>query len=417
MDIPIRRNQSAFFKRVKPIYCVIAIALVAMTVLSFTIESALPSVENEKVWVGEVKRGEFSHEIRGVGNLVAADNRWISTASAGIVERVLVKPGARVSGDSILIKLRNPELEQDYKQAEWEYNAAEAQFLALKAEIEEKNLEYEMLVAEAKMEVELALMNEKAQKPLAEKNIISAIDFENSKLRARQSQLMLRIRSERQKRRAEVAKARLAAEEAKVWMFRNQVERMRAQVEALEVRAGFDGVVQQIPIELGQQIQVGTSVARVANPQELIAELQVQEVHAEKLSLDLVVIIDTRNELLNGKVIRIDPRVDKGNVQVDVEFNSQLSNSVRPDLSVTGTILVEKIADTLFIDRPAGVSANSESLLYIVDPSTLVARKSLVSFGSASVSQIEILNGLQLGEKVVLSDTTEFRQHNSIQIN
>lgn len=417
MDVPVHRTRRILPEKIRPVYIAIALALIALVTLSFTIESALPSVNNDSVWLGEVRQGEFSHEIRGVGNLVASDNRWISTASSGIVEQVLVKPGARVKSDSILLKLQNIELEQDFKQAEWELNAAEAKFLALKAEIQEQNLEQEMLVAQAKMEVEVALMNQKAQRPLAEQNIISAIEFENSKLRARQSQLMLRIRGERQKRREEVAKARLAAEQAQVWMYRNQLDRLRAQVSALEVRSGISGVVQQISIELGQQVQVGTGIARVANPEKLIAELQVQEVSAEKLNLGLAVEIDTRNELLTGEIVRIDPRVDRGNVQIDVAFTSELPVSIRPDLSVTGTILVENISNTLFIDRPAGVSANSESLLYVVDPASDVATKVSVSFGSASVSQIEVLSGLNIGDKVVLSDTAEFKHYQSVQIN
>ena len=193
MDVPVNQNKKLLHKKIKPLYLWILVALGALLVLSLTIDSALPSVDSESVWTGVVKQGEFSHQIRGVGNLVATDNRWISTASAGIVEHVLVKPGARVTSDSILIKLRNHELEQDYKMAQWQLNVAEAQFIALKAEILEQNVEREMLVAQAKMEVESALMTEKAQKPLAEEKIISAIEFENSKLRSAQSKLMLRM--------------------------------------------------------------------------------------------------------------------------------------------------------------------------------------------------------------------------------
>lgn len=417
MDVPLKQNQRQLAKKIKPLYIGVTMALSLLLILSLTLGSALPSVEDERVWIGDVRHGEFSHEIRGVGSLVAADNRWISAESAGIVEEIFVKPGARVEAETVLIKLQNHDLERDFKQAEWELNAAQAKFAALKAEIEESNLEHDMLLAQAKMEVESALMNEKAQQPLAEKNIISAIEFENSKLRARQSQLMLNIRKQTKERRAEVAKARIAAEQAQVWMYRNQLNRLSSQVEALNIRAGISGVVQEISIELGQQVQVGGGIARVADPQKLIAELQVQEVSAEKLSLNLAVVIDTRNELINGKIIRIDPRVERGNVQIDVAFNDYSSRSLRPDLSVTGTILVEKIPDTLFIERPAGVSANSESLLYVVDPDSHVATKVSVSFGSASVSQIEVLSGLNIGEKVILSDTAEFKQYDSVQIN
>jgi HlyD family secretion protein len=416
MDIPVTKGKTGFFSKLNPFWVLLVLAVLMVFALPLFLEDAMPSIDESEIWVGEVKRGQMAREVRGVGVLAPSNIRWIVSASAGRVERILVKPGARVEQGTILAHVSNPQLNRQLQQAQWDWDAAKAKLLAVTAELEEQKLEQQMLIAEAELNLESAKMLEQAQLPLAQKNIISDIDFENTKLQTRQNEVMLTFRRKSQQRRLEVIEARLQAEKAQVEKFHNLVSNIEAQVAELTITAGIDGVLQAISVEVGQQVDLGSTIAHVADPASLVAELQIPQVQAKDIALDLPVSIDTRNGLIEGRVSRIDPRVSQGNVQVDIELLSTLPQGARPDLSITGIITIESIQDTLYVERPSGISPKTESKLFVLDPGNQIANQTTVNLGRASVSQIEILSGLSAGDFVLISDTSDFGEHPTIRI-
>lgn len=416
MDIPVSKSKPALFSYLKNPAIYIAIVAVGLLTLPFFWGKALPSIDESEIWVGQVKRGQMSREVRGVGVLAPADIRWVVSESKGTVERILIKPGARVSQDSVIAHIANPQLSRQLQQARWDLDAAQANLLAVTAQMEEQKLEQQMLMTEAEMGLESAKMLEKAQQPLAESNIISDIDFETTKLKTQQAEVLLNFRKQTQQSRIDVIAARLAAEHAVVQKFQNMVHHIEAQVKELVITAGINGVLQAVSVEIGQQVEVGSTIAHVADPESLLAELQVPQVQAKDIALDLLVTVDTRNGVIEGRVARIDPRVYQGNVQIDVDLVSPLPKGVRADLSVTGIITIESIENTLFVERPTGSSPQTESSLFVLDPSSQIASQTSVQLGRASVNQVEIVSGLSAGDFVLISDTSAFGQHQSIRI-
>jgi len=394
---------------------IIALLLTAFVSASY-FDNAAPTVSESDLWISEVEKGEFIRQVRGVGVLAPSEIRWIAANSPGRVERLLVKPGALVNENTVIAELSNPQLRSQLEQARWELDAAEANLLALKAQIQEQSLEQELLITQARMALESAILKEKAEQPLAEKNIISELQFASTQLDTKQSKAVLEIRLQSQKRREELSQAKLSAEEAQVRKYRNMVARFETSSQELKITADINGVLQQISIEVGQRVEIGSNIAQVARPDSLIAELQVQENAVQELQLGFPVSIDTRNGIVAGKVARIDPRVSNGNVQVDVELIEELPAGARPDLSITGNIVVEKIEDALYINRPAGAVAATKSILFALEDGQRIAHARNIQFGKASVSTIQILAGLEIGDQVVISDMSEYQQHNALRI-
>ena len=416
MDIPIKKQRISIANPYVK-WALIAVCLCTLAFLSVRfLKAAAPSVKQQDVWISSVKQGSFTREVRGVGVLVPSEIRWIAANSPGRVERVLVKPGAMVSKDTVIAELSNPDLQSLLQQAKWELDAAEANLLALNAQLQEQTLEQELLVTQAKMALASAQLKEKAEQPLAVKSIISELDFANTKLNTEQRQAELSIRIKTQARRTEVVEAKLQAEQAIVRKFKNMVNLYESQIAALVITSDIEGVLQQVSVDVGQRVEVGGNIARVARPDSLMAELQIQENRVQDLQLGFPVTVDTRNGLVAGVVKRIDPRVDNGNVQVDVEITGDLPVGARPDLSVTGTIVVEHIENALYIDRPAGAAALTDTKLFTLSEGESQAELRNIKLGKASVSSIQVLAGLQPGDAVIVSDMTEFNQHSAIDI-
>ena len=416
MDIPVSNNKKRLAKPSWRIGVLIAGLLTIAILSSEFLIAAMPTVKQQDVWISTVKQGEFIREVRGIGILVPSEIRWIAAASAGRVESVPVKPGAYVKKDTVIAELSNPELVSQLQQAKWELDAAQANLLALQAQLQEQTLQQELYVTQAKMALESAKLKEKAERPLAQQHIISNLDFANTQLNTQQKHAELAIRLKTQERRADVVDAKLIAERAKVRKFQNMVDLYQTQMKALTITAGIEGVLQQVSVDLGQRVNVGSNIAHIARPNSLMAELQVQENMVQDLQLNFPVTIDTRNGLVNGIVKRIDPRVNNGNVQIDVELTSELPSGARPDLSITGTIIVEHISNALYIERPAGAAAQSETRLFALNDAQDQAQMRNIKLGKASVSSIQIIAGLQSGDSVIVSDMSEFEQHNVINI-
>ena len=413
MDI-IRPELKIRRRRRRLVYAALALTATAVLVgLILTLDPALPQVPRAATWIGTVERGDFMREVRGPGSLVPKVIRWIPASSGGRVERVVAKPGVRVESDTVLVEMSNPELAQQLEEARWAAEAARADRDSLAAELDRALLEAESALASLASDAESARLLADAEKTLSEQGIVSSIQYQQSELRA--SQLEVRVGFERQRltRLGSSHAAQLAAQQARVEQAVRLVDRRKQQIRDLSIRAGMPGVLQEIAVEPGQRVQLGANVARVAQPEELIAELRIAETQAREIRLDQVVRIDTRNGLVAGNVIRIDPAVQNGTVQVDVELTGDLPTGVRPDLSVDGTIELERLEDVLHVGRPAsGQPEGRVSLYRLIEEG--VAERVVVEMGRASVGRIEIRSGLAEGDRVILSEMSQWSEHERV---
>jgi HlyD family secretion protein len=381
------------------------------------LEPAAPAVDKSSVWTDQVKRGEMLREVRGPGTLVPKAIRWIAAETAARVERIVVKPGAIVGADTVILELSNAEVDEQLLAAKAALTAAEADYTATRVDLENQLLDQQANVAQTEADYEGARLQAEAEGELNRKGIVSTLQFRQTELRAAQLKTRLGIAKERAAKFRQNIAAQLAAARARNEQLANTLALRQRQADALQLKAGIAGVLQQVPVEEGQQVVAGTNLARVARPDELMAELRIAETQAKDIVLGQRVKVDTRNGILPGKVIRIDPAVLNGTVQVDVELSGALPPGARPDLSVDGTIEIERLAGTLFVGRPAFGQPHSQVSLFKLDPDGSVARRVPVKLGRASVSVIEIEQGLAVGDRVILSDTTAWDEYDRIRLN
>lgn len=392
-----------------------AVLVIAASTFVLSLDPALPVVDRDAAWIDSVERGAFTREVRGPGSLVPRVVRWIPAASGGRVERVVVKPGVAVAPYTVLVEMSNPELVQQLEEARWAAEARQADRDSLAAELERAFLDARAGLVGLEADAESARLQADAEKTLSEQGVVSTIQYRQSELRA--SQLETRVSFERQRINGLEAShaAQLAAEDARVEQARRLVARREQQVDDLRIRAGMNGVLQEIAVEPGQQVQLGANVARVAQPDELIAELRVAETQAREIRLDQPVRIDTRNGIVDGRVIRIDPAVQDGTVQVDVALVGDAPPGARPDLSVDGTIELERLADVLHVGRPANGQPGSRVSLFRLTEDG-VGERVPVELGRASVGRIEIRDGLVQGDRVILSDMSRWSDHDRVRL-
>jgi HlyD family secretion protein len=394
-----------------------ATGVIALAVFIATLEPAAPSVERAALYIDTVSRGEMLLQVRGPGVLVPRDIRWIAAASEARVDRVLVKPGAVVEADTVLVEMSNPELEQRVAEARADVTAAEADYAALTVQLQSQVLDQKAVLAAANAEYEGARLETEAQADLAAQGIIPAIEYRRAQLAAEQLKVRLEVERERVNYLQDSVDAQLRAARARLEQQRKHLEMRAEQFANLNVRAGTEGVLQELEVEVGQRVTSGTNIARVARPDELMAELRIAETQAKDIRLDQPVDIDTRNGVVEGRVIRIDPAVRNGTVQVDVDIVGELPRGARPDLSVDGTILIERLDDVLHVGRPAYGQPNSTLRLFRLQADSGIAARVPVTLGKVSVNRVQILEGLNEGERVVLSDTSQWDDHDRIELN
>lgn len=377
---------------------------------------AIPSVERSSVLVDQVKRGELLREVRGPGTLVPKEIRWIAAETAARVERIVIKPGAIVKPDTVILELSNPEVDDQLLAATTAVTAAQSDLAAKRTDLNSKLLDEQSQHAQAKSEYETARMQAEAEKPVAEKGVIPAVQYKKSLVVLEQSKNRMDLEEQRVVEFRRNIESQLAAEKARLDQLVATRELRQRQADALHVRAGIDGILQQVPVEEGQQVAIGANLARVARPGELMAELRIAETQAKDVALGQPVKVDTRNGIIDGKVLRVDPAVQNGTVQVDVDLEGKLPPGARPDLSVDGTIEIERLPDVLYVGRPAFGQSDSEVRLFKLDPGGDVASRVPVELGKSSVNLIQIVKGLNVGDRVILSDTSAFDQHDRVRL-
>jgi len=404
-------------RRRRLLFGALAVALVGVAGLGLArLGPALPSVDRSSVLVDSVKRGELLREVRGPGTLVPKEIRWIAAETSARVERIVVKPGAAVEPDTVILELSNPELEDQLLAARSAVTAAGSDLAAKRTELASRLLDEQSALAAANADYAVASMQAEAEGPLADKGIIPRVQYRKTLISAEQLKSRVSIEEQRVAGfKANIA-AQIAAEQARLDQLANTRDLRQRQVDALKVKAGIAGVLQQVPVEEGQQVAAGANLARVARPGDLMAELRIAETQAKDVSLGQATRIDTRNGIVEGRVLRVDPAVQNGSVQVDVELTGTLPAGARPDLSVDGTIELERLPDVLYTGRPAFGQPDSEVRLFRVDADTGIATRVPVRLGKSSVNQIEIMQGLVVGERVILSDTSAWDQYDRIRL-
>jgi HlyD family secretion protein len=391
--------------------------LVAVTVGLARLEPAAPSVARASVWVDTVREGEMLRQVRGPGTLVPREIRWIGAQTDGRVERVVVRPGAVVDPETVLVEMSNPDLMQQTEEAKYALDAAKAELAEMELQLRSEQLDQRAALAVARAEYESARLQAEAEGEVAAEGIVPVIQYKRSALLAEQLKIRMEIEQERLEQFSMSMEAQIAARNARLAAVQNAYQRRLEQVESLNVRAGLAGVVQEMLVENGQTVTLGVNIARVARPDDLQAELRVPETQARDVQLGQFVSVDTRNGVVDGRVIRIDPAVQAGTVQVDVELTGKLPRGARPDLSVDGTIEIERLPRVVFTGRPAYGQPNTTiSLFKLVDAGRYAVRVP-VELGSTSVNAVEIVQGLAPGDEVILSDTSAWDDNDRIRLN
>jgi HlyD family secretion protein len=408
MDRP--RVREAFTFRHKKIVLVAGLAL-ALSGVAFGIaklEPGAPSVAREQLYLDEVKEGTLERKVRGPGTLQPREARWLATRVDARVDRVLVRAGEKVEPDTIIVQLSNPEVERAADAAELEVAAARAEFAAARLELESQRLDRRSSLAEARATAESARLQAVAEERAFQQGAVSELQTSRSKILATQLGERSKIEEQRLAALDSAVDAQLQARQARLRQLERALEERRLAADSLTVRATLAGVVQSVPVQEGQQLAPGANVARVAKPGTLYAELRIPELDARDLAPGLAATIDTRDRLLRGRVVRVDPAVTAGAVKVEVEFDEPLPGQARADLSVDGTIAIETLENVRYVGRPVGAQSESATTVFRAKPGDSVAERVPVRFGKASVNQIVVLDGLERGDIVALADTTQW---------
>ena len=394
------------------------VAIVLLTVGVSRLRPAAPTVERATVVIDTVKRGEMVREVRGLGTLVPEEIRWIPALTAARVERLVLLPGTgRVTPDSVILELSNPELEMEALDAESQARAAEARYTELKVRLESQLLDQKAAAARVAAEAKQARLQADADAELSRNGLIAGLTLKLSQSAAEELEHRQQIEQQRLAIAGDAIEAQLRAQQAEVEQRRSQARLRRSQVDALRVRAGIDGVLQVVPVEVGQQVAPGTNLARVARPDRLKAVIRVPETQARDVVPGQKAVVDTRNGVVEARVVRVDPAVQNGTVTVDLALVGELPRGARPDLTVDGTIELERLENALHVGRPAMGQPQSTVGLFRLVKGTDDAVRVRVRLGQASVSTIEILEGLDVGDEVILSDTSAWDTADRIRLN
>ena len=397
-----------------------AAGIAGITVALAKLEPALPKVDSAVIWTDEVKRGEMLRQVRGNGSLVPIDIQFVQSEVSGTIEKVHVLAGAEVVPDTIILEMSNKDLEQDIFDREWAIKQQEAQKVQLDVRLESERLNKKISLDKLKADYEYAALEADAYKKLQEDGLVASLEARRFLLKAedfgaRYSNEVASVSMDKKS-----ADAQIAVKEADILKMKAQLDIKREQLTNLVVRAGITGILQEVgdnrKLEVGQRVGPNTTLAKIVIPGRLKAEIEIAETQVKDVTLGQVAEIDTRNGIINGKVVRVDPAVNNGTVTVDVQLEGELPDGARPDLSVDGTIEIERLDNVLFVGRPVRATPDAEAKVFKLIEDGGQAQLVPVKWGRSSVSVIEIANGLEVGDKVILSDVSDFEEYEKIRI-
>jgi HlyD family secretion protein len=406
----IQRPSNAKAKKIKRAsYVIVAVLVIAGVTLGLSrLKPAAPSVDRGTVWTDTVKRGPMLREVRGLGTLVPLDIHWIAALTTARVDKIVIRPGHLVEPNTVILEMSDPAVAQTLVDAEFQAKGAEADLANLKVQVNSELMNQKAIEAGVRSDYEQAKLQHEVDVKLFNEGIDADVTQKLSKVREDQLKIRLDLEEERTRVAADSAQARLQAQQAHVEQARAMYSLRKSQADALHVRAGITGVLQLLPVDVGQSVAVGTNIARVADPKKLKAEIKIAETQAKDIVIGQNATVDTRNGIVKGHVIRIDPSVVNGTVTVDVGIDDPLPLGARADLSVDGTIELENLKDVLYVGRPVHGQTDATISLFKVLPDDSDAERVNVKLGRSSVNTVEILNGLQVGDKVILSDMSQW---------
>ncbi|MBA3805811.1 MAG: efflux RND transporter periplasmic adaptor subunit [Acidobacteria bacterium] len=410
MDVkrPVRKNRKRVKLALYAALCVMAVALITYGLSR--LKPAAPSVVRATVWTGTVSRGQMIRQVRGLGTLVPEEIRQIAAPVEGRVEQRFVKPGDEVSAGTVLVELSNPTLRQQAVDVQYQIRTAEADLNNLRARLESERMSQQAATAQIQSEYSQAKIQLDTDEQLGKEGLVPLLTLRISRVRVQQLANRLEIEKKRIGSATASTVAQVAAQQSRIEQLRAQLRLNQEQVGSLQVRAGTHGVLQEVTVEVGQQITPGTNIARVADPTSLKAALQIPETQIKDITLGQSATIDTRGGgTITGRVQRIDPAARNGTFTVDVRLEGQLPQGARVDLSVDGTVELERLDNVLYVNRPAtGGGAQSSVTLFKLTPDGSEAVRVPVKLGRASVNTVEVLEGLNEGDTVILSDTAQW---------
>jgi len=414
----IARPSNVRQKRIRQgIYAGVGLLVVVLVSVGLSrLRPAAPTVERAVVWPDTVKRGQMILQVRGLGTLVPEDIRWIPATTQARVDTIVLRPGTTVKADSIVLELSNPQLQQEVQDAELKLKAAEASLANLRVQLQNDLLQQRAASAGIEADYNKAKMQAQMNEALAKDQLVSELVLRQSKVDADQLEVRNQIAHEQLEGKAESTRAQLAVQQSLVDQARAVMQLRRKQGDELHVRAGIDGVLQLVPVEVGQQVAPGTNLARVANPGRLKAEIKVAETQAKDIQVGHPASIDTRNGVVQGKVARIDPSVINGTRTVDVSLPDELPKGAVPDMSVEGVIEYERLDDVLYMGRPAFGQEQSVVTLFKMAPDGAEANRVQVKLGKNSVNTVEVVSGLTVGDQVILSDMSAYDAFDRIRL-
>jgi HlyD family secretion protein len=418
MDIK-RPPKSKIKKKIRnAVMIVVGVAVIGGITYGLTkLKPAAPTLDRSTAVIETVKRGEMVRDVRGNGTLVPEITRWVPAPADGRVEKILLQAGVEVDPSTVIVELTNPQLEQQATDAEFQVKAAQADAENLKVRLESETMTQKAAIATINSQYSQAKLQLDADEVLAKQGLVADLVLKISRVSVQDLANRLKVEQERLAVSAKSTRAQLNAANSRLQQLQVLSKLRRDEYEALKVRAGTGGVLQQVSVQVGQQVTPGFNIARVADPASLKAVLRVAETQIKDVRIGQPVVVDTRNGLIQGQVSRIDPAAREGTFEIDASLVGPLPASARPDLSVDGTIELERLKDVLKVGRPAFGQAHQTIGMFVLTPDGSEAIRTSVKLGRNSVSTIEILEGLKEGDQVIISDTSALDSYNRIRIN
>jgi multidrug efflux pump subunit AcrA (membrane-fusion protein) len=397
---------------------VVVVVVAALTVVVYRLRPAAPTVERGTVWTDSVKRGSMLRQVRGIGSLVPSQESvlQIPAETEATIIRILMLPGSLVKADSVLVEMSDPQVEQAAVDAHLQWKAAEAEYQSQRMKLESDLMNQKAGAATVKADYNTTQLQSQTDKALYDLGVISGLAYKASKSKADELTIRNGLEDQRLESTQKAIDAQLAQMQAKVDQMRVLAELKQKQLDALKVRAKIEGVLVELPLHVGQHVTPGTMLAKVVQPNHLMAELKVAETQARDVQIGEPASVDTHNGVIAGSVMRVDPGVQNGTVTVDVKLVGELPKGARPDLSVDGTIDLERLDNVLYVGRPAFGQENSTISLFRLDGDGRDATRVPVKVGRASVNSIQVIEGLHEGDTVVLSDMSRWDNTDRIRL-
>lgn len=396
-----------------------AVVIAAVTFLVSRLKPAAPTVDASTIWTGTVKRGNLVRQVRGLGTLVPRPDRLrlIPAQTEGTVVSIAELPGANVHPGTVLMTLSNPELQQQLLNARLALQAAKVDYHNTQVKLESDLMDKRSAAAAVNANQSQAALQARTDKQLYKLGVISGLTYTASESKAQQLTIQNKLENQEIAMNQKAIASQLDVQQTKVEQAQAQYALLQEEQDALTVRAGIDGVLIDLPHQLGEHVAVGATLAKVAQPNELMADLKIPETQAHDVELNQKAEIDTHNGIIPGHVIRIDPSVVNGTRTVDVALDGPLPAGAVPDLSVDGTIDLQRLQNVLFVGRPAFGNENSTISLFRLSPDGKTATRVQVRVGVASVTEIQILGGLEPGDRVILSDMSQYDNVDKVRLN